>query len=46
MLEKASKGARVLNLAAIELARDLKIPLQVLSSFEQKTGTMVGPDTS
>ena len=46
MLENASRGARVLNLAAIELARDLKIPLQVLSSFEQKTGTMVGPDAS
>jgi len=45
MLELASLGAKVLQTRSVELARSYKIPLRVLSSFEddisENVGTMV-----
>ncbi|MGR3716604.1 MAG: aspartate kinase [Thermohalobaculum sp.] len=41
MLELASLGARVLQTRAVELAMRYKVRLQVLSSFEDKPGTLV-----
>jgi aspartate kinase len=46
MLELASVGAKVLQTRSVGLAMRENIPLQVLSSFEDKPGTMVvGDDT-
>ncbi len=41
MLELASVGAKVLQTRAVELAMRYKVRLQVLSSFEDKPGTLV-----
>ena len=41
MLELASLGARVLQTRSVELAMRYKVRLQVLSSFEDKPGTLV-----
>ena len=44
MLELASVGAKVLQTRSVGLAMREKMPLQVLSSFEDKPGTMVVDD--
>jgi aspartate kinase len=44
MLELASVGAKVLQTRSVGLAMRERIPLQVLSSFEDKPGTMVVAD--
>ena len=41
MLEMASLGAKVLQTRSVELAMRYKVRLQVLSSFEDKPGTLV-----
>ncbi len=41
MLEMASLGAKVLHSRSVELAAKYKVPLQVLSSFENVPGTML-----
>jgi aspartate kinase len=41
MLELASVGAKVLQTRSVGLAMKCKVPLQVLSSFEDKPGTMI-----
>ncbi len=41
MLELASVGAKVLQTRSVELAMRYKVRLQVLSSFEDKPGTLV-----
>ena len=41
MLELASLGAKVLQTRSVELAMRYKVPLYVLSSFEDKPGTLV-----
>lgn len=41
MLELASLGAKVLQTRSVELAMRYKVPLQVLSSFEDTPGTLV-----
>ena len=43
MLEMARSGAKVLHDRCVELARDHGILLEVLSSFEDAPGTLVGP---
>jgi aspartate kinase len=44
MLELASVGAKVLQTRSVGLAMKHKVPLQVLSSFEDKPGTMIVDD--
>ena len=45
MLEMAGLGAKVLQLRSVELAQRFKVPLVVLSSFEDNsTGTWVGQE--
>jgi len=41
MLEMASLGAKVLQTRSVELAMRYRVPLQVLTSFEDLPGTMV-----
>ena len=41
MLELASLGAQVLHNRSVEMAKKYNVPLEVLSSFEQKPGTIV-----
>lgn len=41
MLELASLGAKVLHLRAVEFAGKYKVPLRVLSSFEEGPGTLI-----
>jgi len=41
MLEMASLGARVLQTRSVELAMNHRVPLQVLSSFSNASGTLV-----
>ena len=41
MLELASLGAKVLHSRSVELAKNFKVPLQVLSTFTGNPGTMV-----
>src|SRR5688572_13824693 len=41
MLEMASVGAKVLQTRSVEMAMKHRVRLQVLSSFEDKPGTMV-----
>lgn len=41
MLEMASSGAKVLHTRAVQFAAKFKVPIQVLSSFEEKPGTMI-----
>ena len=42
MLELASLGAKVLQTRSVELARSYKIPLRVLSSFEEDISENIG----
>ena len=42
MLELASQGAKVLQTRSVELARSYKVPLRVLSSFEEDISENVG----
>ena len=41
MLELASLGAKVLQIRAVEFAGKYKVPLRVLSSFEEGLGTLI-----
>jgi len=41
MLEMASLGAKVLQIRAVEFAGKYKVPLRVLSSFEEGEGTLI-----
>ncbi len=41
MLEMASSGAKVLHTRSVQFAAKYNVPLQVLSSFEEKPGTMI-----
>ncbi|MGO1120023.1 aspartate kinase [Rhodovibrionaceae bacterium A322] len=41
MLEMASQGAKVLQTRSVEMAMKHNVPVQVLSSFEDKPGTLV-----
>src|SRR3546814_3864161 len=41
MLEMASLGAKVLQIRSVEMAMKHRVRLQVLSSFEDKPGTLV-----
>lgn len=41
MLEMASLGAKVLQLRSVELAKKYNVPLRVLSSLEEGTGTLL-----
>ena len=44
MLEMASLGAKVLQTRSVALAMRHQVPLQVLSSFEDKPGTFIVPE--
>ncbi len=41
MLEMASQGSKVLQLRSVEFAGKYKVPLRVLSSFEEGEGTLI-----
>ena len=41
MLELASLGAKVLQIRSVEFAGKYKVPLRVLSSFEESEGTLI-----
>jgi aspartate kinase len=41
MLEMASQGSKVLQIRAVEFAGKYKVPLRVLSSFEEGEGTLI-----
>jgi aspartate kinase len=41
MLEMASLGSKVLQIRAVEFAQKYKVPLRVLSSFEDGDGTLI-----
>ena len=41
MLELASQGAKVLQTRSVALAMNYNVKLQVLSSFENKSGTFI-----
>lgn len=41
MLEMASLGAKVLQIRSVEFASKYKVPLRVLSSFEEGNGTLI-----
>jgi aspartate kinase len=41
MLEMASLGSKVLQIRAVEFAQKYKVPLRVLSSFEEGAGTLI-----
>ncbi|MDH3218069.1 MAG: aspartate kinase [Gammaproteobacteria bacterium] len=41
MLEMASLGSKVLQIRAVEFAQKYKVPLRVLSSFEEGKGTLI-----
>jgi aspartate kinase len=45
MLEMAASGAKILHLRCVEYARRYSMPIHVRSSFSQKEGTWVIPDT-
>ena len=44
MLELASLGSKVLQIRAVEFAGKYKVPLRVLSSFEEGPGTLIVAD--
>ena len=44
MLELASLGAKVLQIRAMEFASKYRVPLRVLSSFDDGPGTMIVPE--
>lgn len=41
MLEMASQGSKVLQIRAVEFAGKYKVPLRVLSSFKEGSGTLI-----
>jgi aspartate kinase len=41
MLEMASLGSKVLQIRAVEFAQKYKVPLRVLSSFDEGAGTLI-----
>ena len=41
MLEMAGKGAKVIQIRAVEFANKFNVPVRVLSSFEQGNGTLI-----
>lgn len=41
MLEMASLGSKVLQIRSVEFANKYKVPLRVLSSFKEGTGTLI-----
>jgi len=41
MLEMASQGSKVLQIRAVEFAGKYKVPLRVMSSFEEGPGTLI-----
>ena len=43
MLRLIASGAQVLHDRSVEMARDARLPLEVLSSFHPGPGTVVGP---
>lgn len=43
MLRLIASGAQVLHDRSVEMARDARLPLEVLSSFRPGPGTIVGP---
>ena len=43
MLRLIASGAQVLHDRSVEMARDARLPLEVLSSFQPGPGTIVGP---
>ena len=45
MLEMAASGAKILHLRCVEYARRYDMPVHVRSSFSQKEGTWIIPDT-
>ena len=45
MLEMAACGAKILHLRCVEYARRYNMPVHVRSSFSQKEGTWIVPDT-
>ena len=45
MLEMAASGAKILHLRCVEYARRYNMPVHVRSSFSQKEGTWILPDT-
>jgi aspartate kinase len=45
MLEMAASGAKILHLRCVEYARRYHMPVHVRSSFSQKEGTWVVPET-
>jgi len=45
MLELASQGAKVLQTRSVEMAMNHNVPVRVLSSFEDKPGTLVAAET-
>jgi aspartate kinase len=45
MLEMASLGAKVLHSRAVELAKKFRVPLRVLSSFNESEGTVIQEET-
>ncbi len=46
MLEMASLGAKVLQIRAVEFAGKYRVPLRVLSTFEQGPGTLISFEES
>ncbi|HCX86524.1 MAG TPA: aspartate kinase [Gammaproteobacteria bacterium] len=46
MLELASQGAKVLQTRAVEFAGKYRVPLRVLSSFEESPGTLITHEVS
>jgi aspartate kinase len=44
MLEMASLGSKVLQIRAVEFASKYNVPLRVLSSFVEGTGTLIAPE--
>ncbi|MEL0323752.1 MAG: aspartate kinase, partial [Rhodospirillales bacterium] len=44
MLEMASQGAKVLQTRSVEMAMNFNVPVTVLSSFEDKPGTIVAAE--
>lgn len=44
MLELASQGAKVLQARSVEMAMNHNVPVRVLSSFEDKPGTLVAAE--
>ncbi len=44
MLELASQGAKVLQTRSVEMAMNFNVPVTVLSSFEDKPGTVVAAE--